>query len=284
MEKFLIVNADDYGFTAGVSEGIRQAHLNGLVTSTTAMMNHPGVLEAVNAARHKCPNLGIGVHLVLTEGKPVLPPEQIPSLVDERGNFFNEAEFIAHLESIHPDEALLEWRAQIEVFKRAGQNPDHLDSHHHSSYFTPALFERMLALAQELKCPIRKAFGESPADFADYLSGESAKEFEQQILNLLNRFQPDTTQVFLGDFYDTGAVMENLKTILKEIADDPSHATFELMCHPAIVDDNLRRITSYNDPRGREHTLLQDTEVKYLIQHYGIRLINFSDLPHEKGK
>ncbi|HCS39550.1 MAG TPA: hypothetical protein DIW44_08195 [Anaerolineaceae bacterium] len=82
MSKRLIVNADDYGHTHGVSQGIRLAHLRGIVTSTTAMMNYRGAEDDLRKATHECPRLGLGLHLVLTSGNPVLPVEKVPDLVD----------------------------------------------------------------------------------------------------------------------------------------------------------------------------------------------------------
>ena len=77
--KRLIVNADDYGRTRGVSAGIREAHLHGIVTSTTAMMNFPGVQADLARACDDCPQLGLGVHLVLTAGRPLRPAENVPT-------------------------------------------------------------------------------------------------------------------------------------------------------------------------------------------------------------
>ena len=71
MTKRLIVNADDYGHSPGICLGIREAHLQGIVTSTSAMMNRPLTAAELTVAARACPNLGIGVHLVLTTGKPV---------------------------------------------------------------------------------------------------------------------------------------------------------------------------------------------------------------------
>ena len=275
MEKQLIINADDFGHTAGISAGILQAHLNGIVTSTSVMMNRPYAAEGLRSAQKECPRLGIGVHLVLTTGRPLLPAERIPSLVNGEGKFYRQAELIARLESIDPEEALDEWRAQVELFRTvAGCAPDHLDSHHHSSYFTPALFERMLALAGELGCPIRLPWT-TPASFADYLSAEAAVDYASQISKLLERFNPPRPDAFIGHFYDEGATLENLKSIAQSIAEDPDHGTFELMCHPAVVDDELRRASTYNEQRGRELTLMQNNEVKTLLLQQGIRLIGF---------
>ena len=62
----LIVNADDYGRSANVSRGIRDSYLNGILTSTTCMMNMPTVAEDIKIAQHETPDLGMGVHLVLS--------------------------------------------------------------------------------------------------------------------------------------------------------------------------------------------------------------------------
>jgi predicted glycoside hydrolase/deacetylase ChbG (UPF0249 family) len=89
MGKQLIVNADDYGRTAGVVEGILRAHQQGIVTSTTAMMNMPGIEAALQRAQ-SYPDLGLGIHLVFSAWRPLLPPERIPSLVDDDGAFLNQ--------------------------------------------------------------------------------------------------------------------------------------------------------------------------------------------------
>src|SRR5512134_3413038 len=152
--KRLIINSDDYGRTPEISRGIREAHLNGVVTSTTCMMNIPTTAEDVAIAVQETPKLGLGVHLVLTMGKPLLPRVAVPSIVDGDGNHFKYTPFIENLPRLNMTEVKAEWRAQIERFiQAAGRKPTHLDSHHHSSYFTPELFRGMLELAREYNCP-----------------------------------------------------------------------------------------------------------------------------------
>ena len=73
--KRLIINADDYGRSPDISRGIRQAHLHGVVTSTTCMMNIPTTAADIAVAVRETPQLGLGVHLVLTMGRPVSAPE-----------------------------------------------------------------------------------------------------------------------------------------------------------------------------------------------------------------
>src|SRR5690606_7724277 len=79
--RVLIVNADDFGLSDGVTAGIVRAWREGVVTSTSAMINMDGAPERVAAARRSCPELPIGLHLNITAGRPVLPPEKVPTLV-----------------------------------------------------------------------------------------------------------------------------------------------------------------------------------------------------------
>lgn len=279
MSHKLIINADDYGHTPGVSEGIRRAHLHGIVTSTTAMMNRPASLVELPKALSLCPNLGLGVHLTLTTGQPLLPASQIPSLVDENGNFYNRETFIEHLGQIRPDEALVEWHSQVERFIQiTGRSPDHLDSHHHSSYFTPALFERMLILAAELGCPVRKPFREDSASAADYLPAGQPEQDFAEVEKLITRFKPATTQAFCGGFYDESATLPHLIELIKQIAAASSLSTWELMCHPAVVDDELRLISDYNTQRAKELQVLCDTHARALLIELEVDLIPFAKL------
>jgi hypothetical protein len=275
----LIVNADDYGHTAGVSAGIRAAHLQGIVTSTSAMMNRPNAVQALPLAIQTCLHLGIGLHLVLTSGRPLLPPKKLNSLVQPDGTFFSQAGFIERLELIDLDEVQAEWHAQVELFTRtAGRLPDHLDSHHHTSYFTPGLFERMLLLAEKCRCPIRKPFGTDSASLADYLPFEMDGTIQKEMRKLLDLYAPRTTDRFTDRFYDEGVSRTNLISILDEMAADGIEKTVELMCHPAMVDDELRTASSYNDNRARELALLQDTEILLHLRTLGIELISYAQL------
>ena len=116
MSMRLIVNSDDYGRTAAVSQGVRNAHLFGIVTSTTCMMNMPTVVEDIRTAMQEAPRLGMGVHLVLTSGQPLLPAAQVPSLVTSDGAFLKLDQFLAGLDQIDPAQVKAEWRTQIERF------------------------------------------------------------------------------------------------------------------------------------------------------------------------
>ena len=272
MSARLIINSDDYGHTAQVSRGIREAHLRGVVTSTTCMMNHPSAFDDIRLAVAEAPKLGLGVHLVLTAEKPILPPEQVASILDERGEFLKLAVFSERLQVIDVDEVKSEWRAQIEVFTRAaGRKPTHLDSHHHTSYFSADLFRGMLELAQEYDCAIR-----SPLTYDDsmgHVPDQSAtlREYVPALLRELNPRRPDALFV---SFYDRGATRNEFLRIIQLL----DHGSYEVMCHPGYVDEGLVSSSTYNHQRERELLILTDPDIKSAVTARSIKLISFADL------
>ena len=265
--KRLIVNSDDYGRTPEISRGIREAHLQGVVTPTTCMMNIPTTAEDIAVALRETPALGLGVHLVLTMGKPISTPDTVASITNENGYFLKYTPLVEQLPHISIDEVKREWRAQVEAFvKASGRKPTHLDSHHHSSYFSPVLFEGMLELAKEYDCAIRFPF-----------TGAISKELEEtnkRLPGLLEEFDPPHPDRFVVDFYDEGATLEKLLDIINSLPE----GTTEIMCHPGHTDDAFARESVYNDQRDRELNILTDPSVKKAIEAKGIELITFADI------
>ena len=138
MAKYLIVNADDYGIAASVSQGIRESHQRGIVTSTTVMIGMDNAAEAVQQALKETPDLALGLHLVVAgkAQKPVLPPDQILTLVRPDGFFYDHPAWGEHAPSFNPDEMMREVHAQFERFVAvANRLPTQLDSHYHATYF-----------------------------------------------------------------------------------------------------------------------------------------------------
>jgi predicted glycoside hydrolase/deacetylase ChbG (UPF0249 family) len=265
--KRLFINSDDYGRTPEISRGIREAHLRGVVTSTTCMMNIPTTAEDVAVALKETPALGMGVHLVLTMGSPISAPDTVHSITDEEGHFFKYAALVEQLPRIDPQEVKTEWHAQIEAFvKASGRNPTHLDSHHHSSYFSPQLFRGMLELAKEYECAIRFPF-----------TGDISKELEEtnkRVPELIREFDPRRPDHFVVDFYDERATYEELINILTHLP----NGTTEIMCHPGYTDDAFAKESVYNDQRDRELNILTDPSIKEAIRAQGIELITFAEL------
>ena len=263
MPKRLIINSDDYGRTPDISRGIREAHLNGVVTSTTCMMNIPTTAEDVKVAVQETPRLGMGVHLVLTMGKPILKREAVPSIIDTNGNHFKYDPFIANIPNLKIEEVKAEWHAQIEAFIEAsGRKPTHLDSHHHSSYFTADLFRTMLELAKEYECPIRRN------------TSAELTETGKQVGELTSSSAVGQPDHFIDKFYDHGATQEILLSILNNL----DEGTSEIMCHPGYVDDAFAKESVYNFQRERELKILTDPAIKQAIKTQGIELITFAEL------
>ncbi len=260
----LIVNADDYGHTAGVSAGIRKSHLDGIVTTTTTMMNYADALAAISEARATCPKLALGVHLVATEGAPLLARDQVPTLVRDDGDFYSSAQLDLMVNGVDHDQLYAEWKTQIELFLSTGATIDHLDSHHHAAFRGAVTLQVLAELAAEYRVPVRVPF--SATDLAD--SG-----FRAMVDRLLPHLRYPQSGMING-FYDDGATLENLLAIFEDLPDD----TVELMVHPGITDDEIVRISSYSFPREREMGILTDPRIRAALDAQGVELITFAQL------
>jgi predicted glycoside hydrolase/deacetylase ChbG (UPF0249 family) len=267
ISKSLIFNADDYGRSPEISEGIRAAHKYGVVTSTTCMMNIATTADDISLALKESPMLGLGVHLVLTMGQPLSAHGAVKSLTDQQGSFFKYGQVLKSLPNLNSEEVRTEWQAQIDAFiKAAGKKPDHLDSHHHASYFSPALFRVMLELAKEYDCPIRFPFtARAPGEWG---------KMQRYVPDLLNEFKPRRPDHFIAEFYDQQATSDVLIKLINELGEGVS----ELMCHPGFVPDAFVNESTYNTLRQRELGILIDPAIRNAIEEREIELINFARL------
>ena len=275
MSKRLIVNADDYGRTSLVSAGIRSAHMNGIVTSTTAMMNMPGIVKDLEAALQECPQLGLGVHLDLTAGKPISPVEKVRTLVDETGKFPSASGFMKMLPSIDLNEVHMEWESQIGKFIQVtGRNPDHLDSHHHTSYLTEDLFEMMLGMAEDLGCSIRRPTAEGEDVLPLDLPAEFRERSGQYLANLIASHSVSMPEWFFSSFFNESATLDRLLEIIGNLP----QGTSEMMCHPGFLDNELEKSSSYAKQRDHERQILEDAAVRNMLSDMGVEMISFGDL------
>ena len=248
--KRLIVNADDFGLTAGVSRGILEAHRRGIVTSTTLLANlslDGALLDGLKASR-----LGVGVHLNLTLGQPVSPAEEIPSLLDAGGKFFREP--LRQAAEAKPEEVELELRAQVAVFIRLlGGKPTHLDSHHHVGRHRPILGV-VLALAEELGVPVRcpdaetrRAARERGLRSPEQFFGESGPEA----------------------YWSSERLLSHLATLPDGVS--------EFMTHPGYFDQDLA-YSRYGRQREVELRGLTDPAVSEAVARRRIHLCHFGHL------
>ncbi len=160
----LIVNADDFGFTAGVNRAIAEAHTRGIVTSTTLMANGRAFDDAVRLAK-TMPRLSVGCHVVLIDGEPVLDAELLPSITSASSS---GARFRDGLKSFAPralaggldtGEIEAEASAQIRKLQAAGISVSHVDTHKHTHLF-PTVLRPLLRAARTCGVQaIRNPFG-----------------------------------------------------------------------------------------------------------------------------
>ncbi|HET8530606.1 MAG TPA: ChbG/HpnK family deacetylase [Methylomirabilota bacterium] len=246
----LIVNADDYGLTAGVSRGILDAHRRGIVTSTTLLVNRPVDPTLIEAL--KSSGLGVGLHMNLTLGPPVAPARRVASLVDGEGRFVRDAREAA--QRARKDEARIELGMQIDEFRRImGRFPTHLDSHHHVGRHEPIL-ELVLDFALAIKVPVRTQ--------------------DPEVRAMARKLALKTPDHFMGEsgpdaYWSSERVLAHLREL-------PGGVT-EFMTHPGYYDDDLS-YSRYGRQRETEMTGLTDPQARALIEREGIRLIHFGNL------
>lgn len=249
----LIVNADDFGYTAGVTRGIVRAHREGIVTATTLMTNAPDSEGAARAAR-AVPALDAGVHLVFTYGRPLAPVDRVRSLVTADGRFPRLAEVLATRRA-EAGEVLVEARAQyVRARELLGREPTHLDTHHWV-HDVPGIEEGVGALARETGAALR------PHDAAqrDRLRAKGVR----------------TVDRFVRDFQHPGAIgVAQLVSVLERLA--PERGIVELMCHPGEPDAALLGGSSYAAERGVELATLTDPAVRVTLDRLGIELTSYA--------
>jgi hypothetical protein len=282
----LIVNADDLGLSMGVAQGILEAHLNGIVTSTSLMVNMPAAQESVDMVLEQAPGLGIGLHINFTAGSSCASPEQVPDLVDDAGVFLPKQAQIENFYSVDARQLEAELAAQLRRFEELVRRPpDHLDSHHHITYVNPRAANMVSELALDLDIPIRKAIPDRPTAYAAVLElGLAADEDEaarrvDELLDAMSAKNVIMPDYFIAGFYGERVTVGDLLNLLI----DTQGGVSELMCHPAKVDDSLKSRSSYADRRGDELESLTHPSVRELIQSQFIQLVSFADIGSQVG-
>lgn len=256
----LIVNADDFGLSPGVNQGILEAHERGPVTSTTVMANAPWAGEAA-AAAEQFPGLAFGVHLTLTHGRPLLPDLLAP-LLDEHGLLRRPrrrpgepyARALArHFARVPRWAVVAEMRAQVEQALALGIPVAHLDTHHQLE-IVPRLAWAVALVAARYGLPAR-----------------CSRPGPRRVFCRLGVPIPDH---FLAGFYGDGATMRWFHRRLFQ----PWEGTAEMNCHPAYADPALYERSSYTEGREWELAILVSGEPARLLAEAGVRLARFGDL------
>lgn len=147
MTKYLLINADDFGMTARVNAAVLRAHREGVLTSASLMVAEEGWQEAVEIARRE-PRLGVGLHVVASVDRAVLPAREIPHIVNRQGRFLPDplrAGLLYSLSKTARAELQREMEAQFARFAQTGLPWSHADGHQHI-HLHPVVLEMFLDL------------------------------------------------------------------------------------------------------------------------------------------
>ncbi|BBM85975.1 carbohydrate deacetylase [Candidatus Uabimicrobium amorphum] len=279
MLKYLIVNADDLGISPGVSSGILHAHKMGIVTSTTAMVNTAFFRESIQTAMTE--SVGIGLHITLSYGAPVLPASEVPSLVDKQGNFLS----FPIVAPFNAQELQSEIEAQFSLFTEvAGCLPDHIDSHQFMANVHPAAFKTVLNLAKDHQIPIRNPhMFLSKNKLHQFMRSRKTNPLAEldgrieELQQIYAHFCVAHPDFFEYRFFDTGVTVDNLLEILRNL---PTGVT-EIMCHPGYSYDLQNDY--YLEKRDQEVEVLTNERILQAIQDEGIQLVTFGQIESIHG-
>jgi len=286
----LIINADDFGLTGGVNRAIVEAHEGGVVSSATLMANGQAFDDAIALAQCR-PRLGVGCHLVLVDGAPLLDPTAVRSLLDRGGSagnpHFREGitrfGMLALLGRLRENEIEAEATAQIRKLQAAGVKVTHLDSHKHTHTFPRVLRPLLRAAAscgvRAIRNPFERIQGSqlaaSPSLWRRWAEVGVLRGLARQFREAVQQAgiaTPDGTLAIVA----TGSLNERLFRLMVEHLPD---GTWELVCHPGYNDADLREVhTRLRQSREQELQILTSPATRELLAANGIEIVSFREL------
>ncbi len=254
----IIINADDYGLTDGVCRSIIALLENEAISNTTIMICVDGAVERCKDLRNAGFSDRAGVHLQMTpemhHKRPLLPPAEIPTLVDATG-FFKPKD---HADWINPDEVEREWDRQIVRSAEAlGRTPTHIDTHH-GRHRLPQLTPVYLKLAAKYGIPARG--GEYDGQIDSTRTGVKTSTF--------------CTKTWTGQNKDS----ESLKWDILRNLDLIDKGVLEVVTHPGFCDDDLMASSGWNTVRENDHNVLLELARSGWLGEMDIKLVRYPDL------
>ena len=277
----LIVNADDFALTGGVNRAVQELHAQGVLTSATLMARAPATDQAIRQAL-ETPSLGVGCHVVLVDGEPVLPPGEIRNLVDQQTGLFHSAlgTFLRRVlsGSIHAAEVEAEAAAQIAVLQQRGLQLTHIDTHKHTHMF-PAVLRPVLRAARAAGVrAVRNPFepqwsgrATPNAPFARSIQVALLRWLQPAFQRIVAEEGFTTTEGALGVLATGTLDATTINSLLKQMPP----GTWELVTHPGYNDQDLAKVhTRLLGSRETERTSLEA-----IRQFPDLELISFADLP-----
>lgn len=291
MDKYLIINADDFGMCRAGNLAVFDLLKSGGITSSTIMAPCGWAPEACKFAKEN-PQFAIGVHLTLTSEwsnyrwAPV-SASNTESLRDEDGYMFKESDEVE--KNVDIDEVEAEIRAQIERLKKLGLTPSHLDNHMGSLYGIETgrfeLLNLVLDIAGEYGLPFR-----FPGTFTDDQLNNTMLDIKIDKNIIMGLFDKITAYaksrgVITPDYLIPGEwtgpqkdSYENYREYIYELYKTFPEGVTETYIHPALECDELKGTSSVWERRVWEYKLFSDPKTKQHIESCGIKLINYRDL------
>ena len=284
----VIITGDDFGLSIAVNQAIEQAHRHGILAAASLMVAEPAADDAIARAL-SMPSLSVGLHLVVVRGRPLLPPEHIPDLVDDTGrlrtnlagagiNIFLRPSARRQLEA--------EIRAQFERFRESGLTLDHVNGHCHL-HLHPTILGMILKIGPEYGMrAIRLPYEPFAASWRAMRFGFRTR-FGHGVLLLpwiaLMRARFKRAGIAHNDYLfginDTGHLTaDRVLALLSNLPDGVS----ELHFHPAA--SNAAQATADKNPdrigfeAEQELAALTDRRVAMALDAAGIKRIAFADL------
>jgi predicted glycoside hydrolase/deacetylase ChbG (UPF0249 family) len=286
----LILNADDFGLTPGINRAILELHRAGALNSTTLMAAGPAFDDAVEIA-HANPGLGVGCHLVFTDGIPVSHPESIPTLLGSDGKSFRPSVFdfgqAAVRGIIDAADIEREARAQIQRLQRAGIDVTHVDTHKHT-HLLPVIARPIFHIAQ--RCGVQSMRNPIEPRWSSALARAPLRRRLE--MRLLERFEPQFLEV-TEEARDLGLITDGTLGIAATgtLDQDVLHATLdclvyrhpdatcEMLCHPGFQDAALdAQNTRLRSAREIEYAAILAVVPEYSRTPERLELIHYGNL------
>ncbi len=279
--KRLIVTADDFGRCLPINEAVEDGHRNGILTAASLMVTGDAADDAVRRAQ-RLPGLSVGLHITLVDGEPVLPPAQVPDLVEADGRFTHRLVALGariFLDRNVRRQAEAELRAQFERYKATGLPLGHVDAHHHY-HLHPTVFDLVLDLAVEFSAPAIRVPWEPPLASWRARREGVGRRLANALFHLRRtqrmRRKAQQAGLLVNDrvfgVNDSGAMdADRLCDYLAALPDGLN----EIYCHPATRTWNDYPMPpSYNCVD--EYLALVHPKVRQQLQRHGIILTSFA--------
>jgi chitin disaccharide deacetylase len=258
--KQVFFTADDFGLTAGVNEAVERAHRAGGLTSASLMVAAPAADDAVRRA-HALPSLRVGLHLVVIEGPAVLPPAEIPDLVDAAGQFPSQ-QFrlgVRYFLSRRARRQLAgEIRAQFAAFAATGLRLDHANAHKHM-HLHPVVGRLMIEIGREFGLRAIRVPAEPPSVLAACgtrvgFGPRALHQWTRLLRYQARRAGLATNDHCFGLRWSGHMTADRVRCLMKHLPD----GTSELYFHPATkCDAELSRLMPDYEHEAELATLLE---------------------------